>query len=298
MKQKVALVLSGGGAKGYAHIGVIETLEKYGFEITSIAGTSIGSVIGGIYAMDKLPEFTDWVKNLRRRDILNLLDFSLNKNGLLKGQKVFKKMQTFIPDMPIENFKIPYRAVAVDILNERQIIYDRGSFYEAVRASVSIPNIFVPVKHDNTLLVDGGILNPIPINVVKRTDNDILLAVSLYSRDKFENKLQKLLKEEVGKKKNKKAKRKTFRMKKRTFKSILKQDKQSAGYLKILELSSDALVNQIAEMTIDKYNPDILINIPADVSSLFDFDKAEYLINFGKTEAEKSIQEYFKKQKT
>ena len=299
MKQKVALVLSGGGAKGYAHVGVIETLQKYDFEITSIAGTSIGSVVGGIYAMDKLPEFTDWIRNLRRKDILNLLDFSLNKSGLLKGQKVFKKMQTFIPDMPIEDFKIPYRAVAVDILNERQVIYDRGSFYEAVRASVSIPNIFVPVKHDNTLLVDGGILNPIPIDVVERTDNDVLIAVSLYSRDKFENKLQIINKEkEIDKKKNKKKKRKLFRIKKRTFKSILKQDKQSAGYLKILELSTDALVNQIAQMTIEKYNPEIMINIPANVSSLFDFDKADYLIDYGKKQAEKSIQEYFKKQKT
>ncbi|MEA3452017.1 MAG: patatin-like phospholipase family protein [Bacteroidota bacterium] len=298
MGQKIALVLSGGGAKGYAHIGVIETLIKHGFEITSIAGTSIGSVIGGIYAMNKLPEFTEWILKLRKKDIFNLLDFSLNKSGLLKGEKIFKKMKTFIPEMLIEDFDIPYKAVATDILNEKEIIYDKGCIYEAIRASVSIPNIFIPIKHEKTLLVDGGVLNPVPINVVERTDDDILVVVNLYSRDKMKNRKRMLIKEKTNKKKEKKNKWRLFKTEKRTFKSILKKDKQSTGYLKILELTSDAFVNQIAEMTIDKYNPDILINIPADVANLFDFNKAAYLINFGKKEAEKSIQKYLENKKT
>lgn len=152
MKRKVSLVLSSGGSRGLAHIGAINELEKQGFEISSISGSSIGVVIGG----RKLPEYTDWVKTINRQVICGLLDFALSTSGLLKGDKVFDKMKTFIPDMNIEEMGIPFAAVATDLLNEREMIFKSGSFYEAIRASVAIPTVFTPVMYKNLLLVDGG----------------------------------------------------------------------------------------------------------------------------------------------
>jgi len=293
MGQKIALVLSGGGAKGLAQIGAIEVLEKHGFEINSISGTSIGSVIGGIYAMDKLPEFTEWALKLKKKDIITLLDFSLGKGGLIKGNKVFTKLKTFIPDMPIENFKIPYTAVAVDILNEKEVFFNSGSFYEAVRASVSIPDIFTPIKHNETLLVDGGVLNPTPISAVKRTDGDILVVINLYSKDKLISKKQNI---EDIQKDTKKLALNLSKLRKKITKSILKKDKLSAGYLKLLDLTTSAMINQMSDMTIEKHKPEIVINIASNVAGLFDFDKGASLVKYGKEQAEKSIKEYLDSQ--
>ncbi|MEP2671098.1 MAG: patatin-like phospholipase family protein [Cyclobacteriaceae bacterium] len=156
MKRKVSLVLSSGGSRGLAHIGAINELEKQGFEIYSISGSSIGAVVGGLHAMGKLPEYTYWVKTINRPVIWGLLDFAFSTSGLLKGDKVFDKMKTFIPDMNIEEMSIPFAAVATDLLNEREMIFKSGSFYEAIRASVAIPTVFTPVMYKNLLLVDGG----------------------------------------------------------------------------------------------------------------------------------------------
>ncbi|HDO26967.1 MAG TPA: patatin, partial [Bacteroidetes bacterium] len=164
MKNKVALVLSSGGSKGLAHIGAINVLEKNGFEITSVSGSSIGSVIGGIYAMGELPRYTEWVKTLNKKTIWGLMDFAFSTQGLLKGENVFNKMKTFIPDRDIEEMNIPFSAIATDLINEKEVVFDKGSFYDAVRASVAIPTVFTPVKYKDTILVDGGVLNPLPID--------------------------------------------------------------------------------------------------------------------------------------
>ena len=122
MKRSVSLVLSSGGSRGLAHIGVINELEKQGFLITSVSGSSIGAVIGGLYAMGKLPEYADWVATLNRRDVWDLMDFTMTTSGLMKGERVFDKMKTFIPDKNIEDMNIPFAAVATDILNETEFV--------------------------------------------------------------------------------------------------------------------------------------------------------------------------------
>ncbi|MCK4793275.1 MAG: patatin-like phospholipase family protein, partial [Desulfobacteraceae bacterium] len=177
MKQPIALVLGSGGARGLAHIGVIEEFEKQGFEINSVAGTSMGALIGGLYAMDKLHEYKDWVLTLDKVEVFNLIDFTFSSHGLIKGDKIINKMKTFLPDRNIEDLDIPFAAVATDITNEKEVVFTTGSVYEAVRASIAIPTVFTPVNKDNILLVDGGVLNPIPANRVKRIGNDILVAV-------------------------------------------------------------------------------------------------------------------------
>ncbi|MBE9480315.1 MAG: patatin-like phospholipase family protein [Bacteroidetes bacterium] len=291
MKQPISLVLSSGGSKGLAHIGAINELEKQGFQISSVSGSSIGSVIGGLYAMGKLPEYTDWVKTLNKKAIWGLMDFTISTYGLLKGEKVFDKMKTFIPDMPIEKMNIPFAAVATDILNEKEVVFKSGSFYEAVRASVAIPTILTPVKHKGTILVDGGILNPVPIEHVARNENDILVVVSLYGEKKDIDK-----KSTITKDKTQISSRFTG-----LFKNISRVmntgDKKSLGYFSLLNASTSAMVHKLAKQNIEKCKPDIIISIPYDTSGTFDFHKAEKLIKMGESAANKEISKYFNSKK-
>ncbi len=181
MGQKVSLVLSGGGARGIAHIGVIEVLEEQGYDIVSIAGTSMGALVGGIYAAEEISAFKEWMISLDRMKVFSLVDFTLSKQGLVKGDRVFKAMKKFIPDRMIEDLSIPYAAVAVDLLNRKEIVFREGSLFNAIRASVSIPTVLTPVSIKEGLLVDGGVLNNIPVNHISRTPGDILVVVNVNS---------------------------------------------------------------------------------------------------------------------
>ncbi len=289
MKKPISLVLSSGGARGLAHIGVIEELEKQGFEIKSIAGTSMGALIAGLYAMDKLQEYKEWVLTLDKLDIFRLIDFTFSSQGLIKGDRIFKKMKTFIADKNIEDLKIPFTAVATDITNEKEVIFSKGSVYDAVRASIAIPTVFTPVKKENILLVDGGVLNPIPISIVKRTKGDILVAVNVYADIPYEKKkkhTEKQKKVQLIYEKN----IKKFREK---LNEILpKSDKPKLGYFKLIDASTTAMIHQISKMTLERYNPDILVNISKDAGNTFDFYRAEELIEIGREAAVKSINQY------
>jgi len=291
MNKKVALVLSGGGAKGMAQIGVIEALIENDFEISSVSGTSIGSLVGGMLAMNKINEFSEWMKTIKKRDVIALTDFSFGNGGLIKGKKVFEKMKTFILDMLIEDLKIPFTAVAVDLLHEKEVYFSKGSVYDAIRASVSIPDVFVPVKYDDTLLVDGGVLNPVPINAIKRTSDDILVVVNLYNRDLMFKRDIELVRKEAEK-----DQKSLIKLRDKISKSINKEDKLSAGYFKLLNMSTDAMIHKLADFTIDKYREDIdiLIDFPADLTGTFSFDKASSLIEYGKCQANKVLNEYLK----
>ena len=286
MKQKVALVLSSGGAKGLAHIGVLEELEKQGFEISSVSGSSIGAVYGGLYAMGKLPEYTKWVTTLDKLSIWDLMDFTISSNGLLKGEKVFSKMKTFIPDSLIENMNIPFTAVATDILNKKEVIFTSGSYYKAIRASVAIPTLITPVKFEDTFLVDGGVLNPVPIDYVKRINGDILVVVNLYGEKDNEVEIPKIKEND----------NQTFAYLNGFFKSISKLissgDKNSLGYFSLITATTSAMVNKLAKHAIEKHQPDIVINIPYNSSNTFDFDKADKLIELGRKAANKEITKY------
>ncbi|MFA5817740.1 MAG: patatin-like phospholipase family protein [Bacteroidales bacterium] len=287
MKQPVSLVLSSGGSTGLAHIGVINELEKHGFQISSVSGSSIGSVIGGLYAMGKLPEFTAWVKTLDRKAIWGLMDFTFSTYGLLKGVKAFDKMKTFIPDMNIEEMNISYVAVASDIINEKEVVFNSGSFYEAIRASVAIPTILTPVKYKDTILVDGAVLNPIPIEHVVRKNNDILVVVNLYGDKKVELEKASLTNEnQIPAQIN--------GLIKTINKLVISGDKRTLWYFSLMKATTLAMVHKIAKQNIEKFKPDILINIPYDSSDTFDFHKAEELIKIGEVAANEAISKYIK----
>lgn len=291
MKQKVALVLSSGGSKGLAQIGAIQELERQGFEITSISGCSIGSVIGGLYAMGKLNDYSDWIKTLNKKLVWGLMDFSFSTSGLLKGVKVFAKMKTFIPDVQIEEMKIPFTAVATDIINQKEVVFNSGSFYETVRASVSIPTIMTPVKYKDTFLVDGGVLNPVPIEHVKRNKNDILVVVNLYA-DRIERKVKKKV---VVEKSHQLSRISSFVS--NVNRLISSGEKNSMGYIALMNATTSAMLHKLAEQNIEKYKPDILINIPHNAANTFDFHKADELIELGIKQTRKEIKKYKSREK-
>jgi len=278
MDKTVALVLSSGGSRGLAHIGVINELTEQGFHISSVSGSSIGSVIGGLYAMGKLQEYTEWVRTLNKKDVWGFMDFSITTHGLLKGERVFDKMKTFIPDMNIEDMPIPLAVVATDILNEKEVVFTKGSFFKAIRASIAIPAIFTPVKYSGSILVDGGVLNPVPIEQVARQNGDMLIVVNLYGEKKHD----------IPKEKNTE-KGYLNRLTKTLSTLISTGDKQSVGYYSLLNSTSSAMIHRIANMSIEKYKPDLVINIPYDSANTFDFYKAKELIELGKNAAKEAI---------
>ena len=292
MKQKVSLVLSGGGARGIAHIGVIEEIEKQGFEIFSVAGTSMGALVGGVYALGKMDAFKNWFYTLDKLKVFSLVDFSFSIQGLVKGDKVFNKMKEFISDINIEDLNIFYTAVAADIINKEEVVFTKGSIFEAIRASISIPTIFTPVKTDDGLLVDGGVINNIPINHAHRTSGDILIVVNVNANIPVDkpaiSRKETEIKQSIYQKKIK-----DFYHHLHKTHPISKTEK--LGYFELMNKTFQLMTYHNAQMLLEKYNPDILINISRDSCSTYDFYKAEELVEIGRHAAIKSLKKYHEK---
>ena len=175
----VSLVLGSGGARGYAHIGVIEELVAQGFDIRSVAGSSMGALVGGVYAAGQLAAFRDWVKPLRRFDVLRLLDWTISGGGLIKGDRIIDKLRELIGEVNIEDLPIAYTAVAVDLMSQREVWFSRGPLFDAIRASIAIPTVLRPHYYEGRTLVDGGLLNPVPITPTLRDLTDATIAVDI-----------------------------------------------------------------------------------------------------------------------
>jgi NTE family protein len=174
----ISLVLGSGGARGYAHVGAIEELVAQGYDIRSVAGSSMGALVGGVYAAGKLQAYSDWVKPLQRMDVLRLLDWTF-RGGLIKGDRIIDKLRELIGDVNIEQLPISYTAVAVDLMAQREVWFSRGSLFDAIRASIAIPTILRPHHYQGRTLVDGGLLNPVPITPTLRDLTDFTIAVDV-----------------------------------------------------------------------------------------------------------------------
>ncbi len=273
MKQNVALVLSGGGARGIAHIGVIEVLEEKGFNITSVAGTSMGAFVGAVYAAGKLPEFKNWLINIDKLEIIKLIDFSFSSLGFIKGNRLFNELRKFIPDTNIEELPISFKAVATDIMNRREIVFEQGSIFDAVRASISIPSVFAPVKTSSTMLVDGGMVNNLPLDRVERNDGDILVACDVVANVPYYEEI------EIDKEK--------YEGKIQRFKNFFGESKASKistkiNNFEILDKAINLMIEQLVKAKIKEYQPDLFIQVSQDASGLFDFFKAEHIVKIGR----------------
>ena len=177
------MVLSSGGPRGFAYIGAIEELERRGYNITSVAGCSIGSLVGGVYAAGGLEEFKKWLFGLDNSKLVSLLDISISKSYLVKGDKVISAIKEVVPDVNIEDLRIPYRAVATDLYTGEEVVFKEGKLFDAIRASISIPSLFRPVKYGRHTLIDGGIVNTMPLSQAVRNGHDIVVAFDVNQID-------------------------------------------------------------------------------------------------------------------
>ncbi len=279
MNQKAALVLGSGGARGIAHIGVIHELVRNGFDIFSIAGSSMGALVGGVYACGKLDEYEVWMCSLSKMDVFNLVDFTLSTSGIIKADKVFKEIRKFIPDQQIEDLPIKFAAVATDLKHGNEIVINEGSLFDAIRASVSIPLIIMPVLKSDTLFVDGGVVNPVPVNRVFRQEGDILVAVNVnaqipYQKPTVVNPDWHFL-EKINSSKLREFQEKLSGL-------FPPSKKEKTGYFNLISETSSLMLSQILKLTLEMNPPDLLIEVSRNACGTFDFYKASELIKLGK----------------
>lgn len=284
MKKKIALVLSGGGARGLAHIGAIETLESHGYEITSIAGCSMGALIGGMYAAGKLPEVKDWVLALDRRKVLSLVDFSLSLTHLVKGDRVMEALKEIVPDVNIEDLPIPYTAVATDWNSGKEVVFDHGSLYDAIRASISIPLFLNPVRREDMLLVDGGLVNSLPLNRVVRHSGDLLFGINVSTHD-YQDEL--LMQQFVERKLLSKS------MPAAVMNRIMKHfEGININYVTLLMRTIAIMLEQNTRQQILISRPDLVVQVPMKRYGVFDFDKAAAILQIGKHKTSRALRRF------
>ena len=279
----VALVLSSGGARGLAHIGAIEELEAQGYRVTSIAGCSMGALIGGVYAAGKLVEFREWMKTIDRKKMLELTDFSLSLNHIVKGSRIIEAIMEFVPDIPIEDLPIPYCAVATDLKAGREVVFRKGSLFDAIRASISLPSFYEPVHRDGMILIDGGVTNPIPMNRVLRHEGDILVGVDV-SGHNYEK--QWAMQQELVEKR-KRSKSFSQQILNRLMPYNLK-----FNYYTMLSRVSSLMIRQNSILMTQLMKPDVLIDIQMSRYGGFDFDKSEKLIAIGHKKTLQALSKY------
>ena len=277
--KKVHLVLGSGGARGVAHIGVIEELEK------EVIGCSMGAVVGGIYCAGQLPEYKKWMLSLTKKKVFDLLDFTFTSHGFVKGERLFSRHIEVTGNQQIEDFNIPFTAVATDMRHHEEVYFREGDLFKALRASVSIPGIFTPVVQDDKVLVDGGVLNPLPINLVNKRDDAIIVAVDINSRTIVED---LLIKEE------KKARKKYWfeNILPDSIKEFAKSDKKKQGSFSLFELMESTFSftqDRLTSVMVEHYKPDILVEIPRDTCDSFEFYKAKELIEIGSKALQRAL---------
>ncbi len=284
----VALVLSSGGARGLAHIGVIHELVSRGYRIHAIAGSSMGALVGGLYAVGKLEEYEHWILGFDKLDILRMIDFTLSDEGFIKGERVFEQMRKLdmIPDIRIEDLPISFTAVAVDILRNKERVFTSGSLLHAIRASIAIPLVFTPVHENGGVLVDGGVLSPLPLDYVEREPEDILVAVDLNAPIPYNppsppgepsatnQRFRALLKkwDEMFGHKN------PFRTKE----EIPEATDEKIGYFDLIMRSVQLMQHRLTTYALTRTPPDVLIQISKDCATVFEFYRAKELIEYGR----------------
>lgn len=256
-KRKAALVLAGGGARGIAHIGAIEELINQGYEISAVSGTSMGALVGGMFASGHLEQFKEWMCALDRYKVFSLVDFALSSEGLVKGDRIMRAMKELVPDMQIEQMAVPFAAVAADLATGREVVLDSGGLYDAIRASISIPSVFRPVKRDGMVLIDGGTVNPLPLNRVRRVPDDMLVAVDVSGP----------FGAEPG-----------------------ERSRMPLNYYKMLIASSEIMQQRITELMCRIYKPDVQMEIAADRFGIFEFYRAAEIVEAGRTAMREALQ--------
>ncbi|MFU8896645.1 MAG: patatin-like phospholipase family protein, partial [Gammaproteobacteria bacterium] len=280
--KRIALVLGSGGARGLAHIGVIQHLESLGHEIVYISGCSMGALVGGIYAAGKLEPYAEWARKLERRDMFSLLDLAFGWTGLFKGDRLMGVLKELVGDHVIEKLPIGFTAVATDLTEQREIWLNKGPLFDAIRASIAIPTVFTPHVYLGRVLVDGGLLNPIPIAPALNQDADLIVAVNLNAHSRS----SRARAQELGRTDAQEAEDSSAS---EDEPAEADKDPQVPGIIDVVTASLDLMQNSIARMKLASYTPDVVIDVPRDASLFYEFYRAEELIALGRECAKRAL---------
>lgn len=287
----VSLVLGSGGARGLAHIGVIDYLEQNGYRIQSVAGASMGALVGGIWAAGRLGDYADWVQALTGFDVFKLMDFSFTWSGLIKGERIIELLRELVGDRDIESLPVSYTAVATDLDSGKEIWINRGNLFDAIRASIAIPTFFTPHTYLNRRLVDGGLVNPVPIAPTLKDVTDLTIAVNLIGKASAE---METLPEPEPPPQDRLS---TYQRKIRRFiEGLYKNDEEpepsheaELGLFDILNRSFDTMQSTVAKLKLAAYTPDVVVEIPRNACGMLDFFRAEEMIALGRRLAEEAL---------
>jgi len=315
---RVALALGGGGARGYAHIGVIQVLEEQGCEIVGVAGTSMGALVGGLHAAGRLDDYAEWVRSLTQRNVLRLLDPSLRAPGLIRGGRVMAHVTDLLDGVVIEELPGPFTAVATDLMSREEVWFQRGPVEVAIRASIALPSFITPVMLNGRLLADGGMLNPIPIAPLSALQADLTVAVSLSGDpgdqpgrapvhassearptgewlERFRRNAAQLLGNETGRRvsgwfgagRNEETTATSEVLAEELFGEL----PPGLGVLDVMELSLEAVQSVVARYRLASYPPDVLISVPKNACRTLDFHRGSEMIALGREVALKALVE-------
>ena len=276
----VSLVLGSGGARGLAHIGVIRWLEENGFAIKSISGCSMGALVGGVYASGKLDEFEHWIKAVTKIDIISLLDVSWNKSGFFKGDKIINTLVDLVGNKLIEELPIRYTAVAADIKNEKEVWINSGELFDAIRASISLPMLFTPYSYKDINLIDGGVLNPVPIAPTFGDGTDMTIAVNLGGALNC-NHLIDRGQEVASSDDSEKFHEKIGSFIKNLQLKTIQENTLNLDAYDIVNQAFDAMQSTIARQKLAAYPPDSTIEIARNACGTLEFDRASEVIEHG-----------------
>lgn len=312
----MSLALGSGGARGYAHIGVIQALEEHGCEIVAVAGTSMGALVGGLHAAGRLAPYADWVGSLTQRDVLRLLDPSLHAPGLIRGDKVMARVRELLAGVRIEDLPVPYTAVATDLLTGKEVWFQQGPVEVAIRASVALPSFIIPVMLNGRLLADGGMMNPIPIAPLAATQADAVVAVSLLGEEHpegiapaqepaepdpgeaharlwqgaaqvLDNDAMRRVTDWIGNLRN--GHPIEAQLDDVDPERVFGELPDGLGMLDVVQLSLDALQSVVARYRLASYPPDLLITVPKRACRTLDFHRGADMIALGHRLTEEAL---------
>ncbi len=325
MAKRVGLALGSGGARGWAHIGAIRALEAAGIKIDYIAGTSIGAFVGSIYAVNQLDDLEVFIKEIDWKTIVSLLDVEFPTRGLLDGEKVYDLIYSHVLDANLEETNIPFHCVATDLLMQKAVVLKTGSMVDAVRASISIPGVFTPFQKGETYLVDGGVINPVPVDIVKDMGSDVVIAINLnypYSPPEIDTSeaaridtevdtenqeiLSRIQAPEASKEETQSNRIEFLNNLKSRYESVQDtlaekvnnwlpdQDDEQPKTPNIFDVIGSAInimEQQVTQINLKVHQPDILLQPRLSQYGIFDFHEAEALVKEGYRSAEEALPE-------
>lgn len=283
-RHDVALVLSSGGARGLAHVGAIDSLLAHGYNITSVAGTSFGAIVAGMYASGHFEDFKDWMAEIDRRRMRKLTDYQLSLTSIVKGERIINALKEIAPDQDIETLPMPFCAIATDWKTGREVVFRKGSMWQAIRASISVPGYFAPVELGDRILIDGGITNPLPLDRVARSDRDLLVAVNVSGHD-------------YGRRWERKEAARLHQIRNSKALSFLTRlldvgQAPTLNYYTLLDQTVSIAIAQNARRAIQILPPDILVDIPMKRFGGGDYDKYALIRKVGQEKTDKAIERF------